>query len=517
MKRRKFVKNVSIAGAAAPIVVNDLKLQGVMKKLFVPSKLAEDRVLVIIRMNGGNDGLNTVIPRDQYSNLSIQRPSILIPETSVLPLTPEVGLHPEMGGMKNLYDTGKLAIIQNVGYPQQNRSHFRSMDIWTSGVMDPQTTTGWLGRAMDHDYPNYPSAYPNTTFPDPFAISMGYQVSATCQGLMGNFSHAVEDPFDTFSLQTSAALNDGTYYGSHMEYITTMIGQSNAYGNQVNQAANAVSTLSTMYDPGNKLAEQLRFVAQMISGGLDTKVYILNINGFDTHDGQVDFNSTLTGNHAELMKKVSDAIAAFQDDCNLLGISNKVAGMTFSEFGRQVAGNASYGTDHGDAAPLFLFGSCLSAGIVGANPQISNTITNQEGVAMQFDFRDIYASILRQWFEVDQADIANMFDHTITYYDVLSACNLGLEEENADEKSRAIIFPNPAESKTTVRFLSQNEWVKIEVYNMLGSRVAVYLDNNLSAGEHNIPMDISDLAVGQYTIHIIKESGTAQAKLSKVK
>lgn len=516
MKRRKFVKNASLASIAAPMVVSDLKMQAVSKKLFGYSKMAEDRVLVIIRLNGGNDGLNTVIPRDQYANLVIQRPDVLVPEPQILPLTTNVGLHHEMGGMKNMFDAGKLAIIQNVGYPQQNRSHFRSMDIWSTGALDPQTTTGWMGRAMDNDYPNYPSAYPNTTYPDPFAISLGYEVSATCQGLMGNFSHAVEDPFDTFSLQTSAALNDGTYYGSHMEYITTMIAQSNSYGNQVNAAANAGSSLSTLYDPANPLAEQLRYVAQMISGGLDTKVYILNINGFDTHDAQVTPGDALTGSHANLMKRLSDAIAAFQDDCQLLGIANRVAGMTFSEFGRQIAGNASYGTDHGDAAPLFLFGSCLSAGIMGANPTIDNTITNQKGVDMEFDFRDVYASILDQWFGVDQTEIQTMFEHTVTFYNVLGACNLGLGEESGEEKVTSLIYPNPAINNTTIRFDALNEWVKIEAYDMLGSRVGIYHDDNLKAGEHNIPMDISDLAIGQYTIHVTKESGDSQVKLTKI-
>ncbi len=516
MKRRQFVKNATLASVAAPMVINDMKMQAVSKKLFGYSKMAEDRVLVIIRLNGGNDGLNMVIPRDQYANLVIQRPDILIPEPQILPITPEVGFHHEMGGMKNLFDNGKLAIVQNVGYPEQNRSHFRSMDIWSTGAMDPQTTTGWLGRAMDNDYPNFPSAYPNNNYPDPFAISMGYEVSATCQGLMGNFSHAVEDPFDTFSLQTSGVVNDGTYYGSHMEYISTMIAQSNSYGNQVNAAANAGTTLSTMYDVNNPLAVQLRYVAQMISGGLETKVYILNIDGFDTHDAQVTPGNPLIGAHAVLMKRMSDAIAAFQDDLQLLGIANRVAGMTFSEFGRQIAGNASYGTDHGDAAPLFLFGSCISAGILGANPTIANTVTSQAGVDMEYDFRNIYASILKQWFGVDPVEIQTMFEHTVTFYNVLGACNLGLEEGEEDKKVASLIFPNPAVSKTTIRFESLDEWVKIEAYDMLGSRVAVYHDNTIKAGEHNIPMDISDLAVGQYTFHVMKESGNSQVKLTKI-
>ncbi|MGJ8661431.1 MAG: DUF1501 domain-containing protein [Bacteroidota bacterium] len=517
MKRRHFVRNVSLAGVATPFMLKEMKVQAINKKLFGYAKVAEDRVLVIIRLNGGNDGLNTVIPRDQYSNLSVQRSNILIPETQVLPLTASVGLHPSMTGMKSMFDNGKLSVIQNVGYPEQNRSHFRSMDIWTSGMMDPSNTTGWVGRPFDNAYPNFPDAYPNPTYQDPFAITMGYQVSATCQGIMGNFSHSVENPFDTFSLQTSAALNDGTYYGSNMEFIATMIGQANAYGNQVNTAANAGTTLSSMYDPNNSLATQLKYVAQMISGGLETKVYILDLGGFDTHDQQVVDGFTTTGNHANLMKKLSDAIAAFQDDLQLLGLSSRVAGMTFSEFGRQVASNASLGTDHGDAAPLFLFGSCLNAQILGPNPTISNVLQNQAGVPMQIDFRDVYASILKDWFVVDPVEIQTLFEHTITFYPVLGACNLGIEENFADEKAKLLLYPNPSVNQTTVRLETMNEWVKIEAFDMTGSRAAILFDSNLVSGEHNIPLDISDLKPGQYLIRVLKDSGMTDAKFTKLR
>jgi|TARA_R110000737_G_C14621781_1_gene493397 uncharacterized protein (DUF1501 family) len=517
MKRRHFVKNVSLAGVATPLLVNNMKMQAVNKKLFGYAKVAENRVLVIIRLNGGNDGLNTVIPRDQYSNLSVQRSNILIPETQVLPLTSAVGLHPAMTGMKSMFDAGRLSVIQNVGYPEQNRSHFRSMDIWTSGMMDPANTTGWIGRPFDNAYPNFPDAYPNSTYEDPFAITMGYEVSATCQGIMGNFSHSVENPFDTFSLQTSAALNDGTYYGANMEFITTMIGQANAYGSQVNAAANAGTTLSTLYDPNNPLAKQLQYVAQMISGGLETKVYVLNINGFDTHDGQAVDMATTTGDHANLLKTLSDAIAAFQDDLQLLGLSNRVAGMTFSEFGRQIASNASFGTDHGDAAPLFLFGSCLNAQIIGANPTIPNVLQGQAGVPMQIDFRDVYASVLKDWFVVDPVEIQTLFEHTVTFYPVLGSCNLGIDENEKDEKAKLLLYPNPSVNQTTIRLMVENEWVKIVAYDMTGAESIVLFDNNLSAGEHNIPLNISDLSTGQYVVRVIKESGITETKFSKLK
>lgn len=518
MKRREFVKNLALASAGTPILLNGMKFQSIGKQLFDISDAASDRVLVIIRLNGGNDGLNTVIPRDQYANLTIQRSNVLIPEPSVLPLTTEVGLHPVLTGMQSMYNDGKLGIIQNVGYPQQNRSHFRSMDIWTSGLIDNPPNQGWLGRQLDQEInnPYYPEGFPNATYPDPFAISMGYEVSATCQGLMANFSHAVNDPFAVFNLAGSGVVNDGTYYGDNVEYLATLIDQANAYGSQINDAANNGNTMSSLYDSNNPLAVQLQYVAQMISGGLQSKIYILNINGFDTHDAQVSNTNTAQGTHADLIKRLSDAIHAFQDDLMLLGLEQRVVGMTFSEFGRQIASNASLGTDHGDAAPLFLFGSCLDIDIMGSNPTIPSSIINQAGIPMQVDFRDVYASILKDWFYVSTSNIQSLFEHTVTFYPLTSACNVGLNEEELS-KEEALIYPNPCTYNTKIRFTALNEWVKIDVYDLNGRHVREVYDGNLTQGRHDIPMEVRDLKMGEYTVQIKKESGTVNSKLLKIK
>lgn len=517
MKRRTFVKNVSLSSVTVPFIFKDLKFEAISKKLFKYSRSAEDRVLVIIRLNGGNDGLNTLIPLDQYDNLMIQRPNVIIPEASIIPISPTNGFHPSMNGMADMFNNNNLAIIQNVGYPEQNRSHFRSMDIWSYGSLDQATNTGWLGRNFDQQFPNFPEDYPNTDNPDPFAISMGYEVSATCQGLVGNFSHTVSDPFQTVNVGNGSALNDGTYYGSHMEYLSTIIAQTNAYGQQVNDAANSGSTLSTLYDDNNPLAVHLRYVAQMISGGLKTKVYIVNINGFDTHSAQVDSNNTIIGAHADLLKKVSDAIAAFQDDVNLLNLQQRVAGMTFSEFGRQIASNASDGTDHGDAAPLFLFGSCLSGTIIGPNPIIQNTIQDQAGVPMQIDFRDVYASILRDWFEVDEAQVQTFFEHNVTFYPLLRACNnLGIN--NLSKISfDSLVYPNPCVNEATLKFICKDEWVKVEIYDLAGKKISTLVDKNLSPNKHEIHFETKDLPLGNYQIYIQKKSGNETVQFLKLK
>ncbi|MFN5418286.1 MAG: DUF1501 domain-containing protein [Flavobacteriia bacterium] len=516
MKRRSFVKNMSLASISVPFIFKDLKFEAISKKLFEHSRFAEDRVLVIVRMNGGNDGLNTLIPLDQYDNLVVQRSNVIIPETNIIPLTSTNGLHPSMTGMASMFNTGNLAVIQNVGYPEQNRSHFRSMDIWSYGSLDQATNTGWMGRNFDANFANFPDDYPNTDYPDPFAISMGYEVSATCQGLMGNFSHTVSDPFQAVNVGTGSAVNDGTYYGSHMEYLSTIIAQTNAYGQSVNDAANNGSTLSTLYDANNPLAVHLRYVAQMISGGLQTKVYIVNINGFDTHSAQVDANDNTIGSHADLLKSVSDAIAAFQDDLNLLGLNQRVAGMTFSEFGRQIASNASDGTDHGDAAPLFLFGSCLSGTIIGPNPTITNLIEDQAGIPMQIDFRDVYASIVRDWFQVDEAEVQTMFEHNVTFYPLLRACNLGINDL-AKLSFESIVYPNPCVNHATLKFLSKDEWVKVTVYDLNGREFKILIDKQLDPKQHEITFDTSDLPLGTYQVQILKKSGEESVRFVKLR
>jgi uncharacterized protein (DUF1501 family) len=516
MKRRQFIKNVALTSASLPFVSNGFGMQALSQKLFNFSTGAEDRVLVMIRLNGGNDGLNTVIPLDQYANLMIHRPEIIIPQNQILSVTPEVGFHPQMQGMKGLFDQGKMSVVQNVGYPEQNRSHFRSMDIWTSGSLDVSETRGWLGRYFDSYNPNYPTGYPNVTYPDPFAISMGSEVTATCQGIAANFSHAVSNPNNAVNLYQGGFVNDGSYYGDHVEFVGTIIEQTNSFGQVINTAAQAGNNLSAMYDPTNTLATQLKYVAQMISGGLKTKVYVLSLGGFDTHDNQADATNLLAGTHRGLLKTVSDAIAAFQDDLQLLGLEQRVVGMTFSEFGRQIEANASLGTDHGDAAPLFLFGTCIQSGIIGPNPTIASSLPDQAGIAMQIDFRDVYASILRDWFQVPTNEVQQLFAHQVQFYSLAGTCNVSLEEQ-ALANGSMLVYPNPTPSNVHVKVNLEEGRTMGELRDANGATVKTYFDQNFSSGLHTIFCDMEGLASGTYFLVIRNNEKTLLEKVVKMK
>lgn len=517
MKRRDFVRNTTLGAIGVPFVINELKYNTINQKLFSTSKNAEDRVLVIIRLNGGNDGLNTVIPLDMYDNLVLQRSNVILPQNSVLDLgVSNLAFNPAMTGMRNMFNDGKLSVIQNVGYPEQNRSHFKSMEIWSNGDIASNATTGWLGRYLDQEYPGFPAGYPDQENPDPFAISMGYEVSATCQGIASNFSMAVNDPANLGQLTSSIDNFENSIYGDHLQFISQIVDQSNAYATQVTAALNAGNSMSTLYPGANQIARQLQNIAKLISGGLKTKIYILNINGFDTHDAQVVQNDTINGTHAGLLSILSDAIEAFQDDLNLLGIEDKVLSMTFSEFGRQIASNASYGTDHGDAAPMFLFGSCVNNSVIGSNPVISDTIVNQKGIDMEYDFRNIYASILKDWFQADPADIQSMFEQTVNFTPVASACNsgVGLDEYTLD-KETLLVYPNPAVDAATVSFECLNEKVKLSIFDLNGKQVVDVFEQNITKGKHEVKLDLRALTPGTYTAQVIKPSGVLNTRFIK--
>jgi uncharacterized protein (DUF1501 family) len=517
MKRRDFVRNTTLGAIGVPFVINELKYNTVNSSLFKTSKSAEDRVLVIIRLNGGNDGLNTVIPQDMYDNLAMQRSNIIIPETDILDLgVSNLGLHPTMTGMRNMFNDGKLSIIQNVGYPQQNRSHFKSMEIWSNGDISSNATTGWLGRYLDNEFPGFPGAYPDQENPDPFAMSMGYEVSATCQGLSSNFSMAVNNPASLGQLTSSIDNFENSIYGDHLQFISQIVDQSNAYATRVTAALNAGNSLSTLYPSNNYLAEQLQNIAKLISGGLQTKIYILNINGFDTHDAQIQQNDPLAGTHTNLLNTLSSAIEAFQDDLSLLGLENRVLGMTFSEFGRQIASNASNGTDHGDAAPMFLFGSCINNSVIGSNPIITDTIVNQAGVDMEFDFRNIYASILKDWFQADASDIQAMFEQPVSFTPLAAACNssIGLDEYSLD-KETLIVYPNPAVDLATVRFECLHEQVKLAIYDLNGRMLVEVFEKQINKGKHEVKLNLTGLTPGTYTVQVIKPSGILNARFIK--
>jgi uncharacterized protein (DUF1501 family) len=370
---------------------------------------AQDKVLVLIQLSGGNDGLNTVIPLEYYDAYHSARANIAIPEEKILRLEgfDGTGLNPAMPELQRLFNAGKVSIIQGVSYPQPNFSHFRATDIWLTGADAGQVLpTGWAGRYLDREYPHFPQDYPNVTMPDPLAIQVGSLVSPALQGPSLTMGMAISNPNSFYELigDKAAPVNDSRA-GDQLAYIREMSVKTDQYAGVIKTAAMKVTKQSDKYPAGGKnaLADQLKIVARLIAGGLQTRIYLVSMGGFDTHARQTDATDTTTGVHAKLLAKLSEAINAFQDDLAYLQVENRVVGMTFSEFGRRIQSNASGGTDHGAAAPVFIFGKGVRSGVIGQNPTWPSKLTVNDNLAMQYDFRAVYTTLLEKWFRTNEA------------------------------------------------------------------------------------------------------------------
>ncbi len=434
MNRRRFLKASALT--AAPLMINRMPVWAgntvpntMMKALATTANLC-NRALVIIQMNGGNDGLNMVIPLDKYSQLSSARPQLLIPaaNTTALPGTSgTTALHPAMTGMHNLFANGKVAIVQGVSYPNPNYSHFQAQDIWfTASNTLPSPSTGWIGNTLDADHPGFPNGYPNAVSPDPLAIQIGGSLPLSLQGPNINMGYNVPSPSALTQIANATTAGaPASDYGTELTFLRLMKDQSNAYTTRISNAYNGPNNtngnLSTMYaTSGNSLSDQLKIVARLIRGGLYTPIYVVNHSDtFDLHVNQVAVDAMgstnpLLGSHKTALEKLSVAVTAFMDDLQLMGHAHRVIGMTFSEFGRRVIQNASYGTDHGSSAPVMVFGATVQGGVLGTSPNLPTTITGSTQVPMQHDFRQIYSTIMQQWMCLSSSTASSVLGGTFT-------------------------------------------------------------------------------------------------------
>lgn len=416
MKRRDFLKMTAAASAGVAVSGMPISAMG-QESVFgdwMKGRATNGNVMVFVLMAGGNDGLNTLIPLDRYTELSNARPNLMIPANDVLSLTghANTGLHPSMTGMQSLFNSGKLNILQGVSYPNNNYSHFRATDIYMSGKdSSVNSETGWLGRAIEDQLPGSPQAYPNSSFSDPLAIEIGSSASlflAGQNGVNGMSISNINSFYNIVNNTVDPAPNSKA--GNELTFLRYINQQTNSYNQVIQQAATLGNNLATY--PASSLAQQLKIVANLISGGLQTPFYIVRQGGYDTHFVQVEAD-TKTGRHADLLGDLSDAITAFQTDLQMLGKDDHVAGMTISEFGRRIIQNASTGTDHGKAGPAFVFGKNVNPTVLGTSPVLPTNATVSDQVPMQHDFQDIYASVLDDWMGMSASTSQSILDSNV--------------------------------------------------------------------------------------------------------
>jgi len=521
MKRRSFLRHATrstiIPAMLGGTGINTFARSPLMQGLY-SDQSETDRVLVLIYLGGGNDGLNTVVPIDQYSRLAQVRPQVILPEASLLGLdgVSDLKLHPSLDGFRSLYDDGKLGVVQNVGYPNQSYSHFRSTDIWMTGAdADELLPTGWLGRYLNSEYPNFPVDYPNPDVPDPLAIELGYNLSVAFQGPVTGMGMVVGDPEWFYQLVNDVEEpTPNTQAGEKLKYVRLITKQSQVYGEVIKNAASKVTKQADY--PENELAEQLRVVARLIAGGLQTRLYMVSLNGFDTHDGQVLASDHTQGEHANLLKTLGSSVEAFMKDLEYLNIQDRGMGATVSEFGRRIISNASLGTDHGSAAPMFLFGNSVSGGIYGSNPKIPDQVTSEDNLPMETDFRTVYGSILKNWFCVNDDVMQGTLDFDGSTIPIISesACLSTSIFDRNQHAGRSLInnYPNPFRHQTTISFESAGKPLQVQIFDQQGRHMETIAKGTFPAGEQVAVWDAQKYSSGNYYLRF-QDSLAQQSKV----
>ncbi len=432
MKRRDFIHNFSHAVAAGAILPNFNYLEASKKYALLENTVDPGKILIVLNFSGGNDGLNMITPMDQYANLDKVRPHVIIPEKKLIQLGKnDLAFHPEFKDMKVLFDEKRLKIIQNVGYTTADFSHFRSSDIWQSASDFNQfVTSGWLGRLAEHEHPAFPESYPNSKYPDPLAIELGYSNSLLLTGV-NSFPGFIPGSPENINNIVNEFDNDypNTYTGEKLNYIQIIAKQSNLYSSVVRDAY--IKGNHNIQFPNGDLGGQFYKLSRLIRGGLNTRIYHATIGGFDTHDYQVSPDDHTKGPHANLLTNVNDSIIALMKCLDQTGDSDRIMLVTYSEFGRRIASRGSGGTDHGTAFPMMIFGNNLNANVLGKNPKIDPKMTWEDNLDAEFDFRQIYASVIEQWLGGDNATIKDVL--TKSYNQV------GLTKEYADDDMDGVL------------------------------------------------------------------------------
>ena len=432
MKRREFVKLSSTASALGllPFEVSAaLKLANSTINCDVSS-----RKLVLIELRGGNDGLNTLIPYDNYGYYSsVLRPDIYVPDNNFSNQAVDISLssnqqlmfHPALldgqynSGFKGLYQSGMLRILQSVGYPSANKSHFASIDLWSTGndgnSWDNGKDSGWMGRFMEEAYSNFlPSNFPLGIQLGSSNTWLGFHAEHQ-HGLAMNIEGQDSENFYTvlngLSGQAPSNIPNNSHYGAELQYIVDTDASANIYSQSIQNAFNATGSNNLVNYPDTDLANQLKTVARLMRGGIDTKVYLVTIGGFDTHNSQNQSSGDINGRHNELLNEVSTAIDAFVADINSDSVGDDVIGLTFSEFGRKAKQNGNLGTDHGEIAPMFVFGKPVQGGVSGVNVDLSEATSNNNWQikTVQFDYRQVFATIMQDFLGAENTVVDNAF------------------------------------------------------------------------------------------------------------
>lgn len=399
--RRRFLSAVSTATSAVSsglVSLSPLAPRFLLESAARGAEAHGETILVVVQLSGGNDGLNTVVPYadDLYRS---QRSSLAITKQQVLKIDDYCGFHPSLRGFAKLWENKQLAVVQGVGYPNPNRSHFESMDIWNSAQTKPDKQQGgWLGRALDAHKEQLSKRTDNAALhlgeePLPRALVAREVATPSLRSLERFKLDSTGDAERRSSLQTATQMPRGQQ-SDLLKFVQTSTAAALAASARIEAAAKDYQT--PVKYPTTSLASKLKSIAQLIDAGLTTRIYYVAIDGWDTHSQQAPA-------HAGLLEQLGDAVRAFVEDLTQHGHGERVCTLLFSEFGRRVKENASRGTDHGAAAPVFLAGGKVKPGLMGKHPSLSDL--DDGDLKHHTDFRSVYAALLEKWLQWPSAAV----------------------------------------------------------------------------------------------------------------
>lgn len=499
--RRSFFKTLGV-GLGGSMMLGGMQVGAtVVSPLAKALAAAEstDRALVFIRLKGGNDGLNTIVPLYDYSTYANLRNTIRINQSDAFNLSSEFAMPNFMGNLESFWNDGKMKVVHGVGYDEQNLSHFRSSDIWATGTDSEEVlSSGFLGRYYEEEFPDYLSNPPA----EPLAIQIGSVGNLMFRGSdTTDYAFSVADPNQLAQLAQNGWLHDVNnlppcLYGEQVGFIRGIANSTFIYAGVINDAYSNSTNAVNYAD--SSLGRQLALVARMIKGGLSTKVYLVTLDGFDTHANQPDA-------HQALLTDLADSVTTFYQDLAASGRDNDVLSMTISEFGRRPEQNSSDGTDHGAAAPSMFFGPALEGnGFIGDHPSLSN-LDYAGNLVFNIDYRQLYASVMENWLCIPQATV----DETLlnVHYDRLQ---LGFEcVTSVTEHQRVALKHEPLympDGSVAIQYtLPQAMDVTVQLYNIMGQQVDQLDSGYRSAGTYRVPVASSNqnLSAGQYIYRII--------------
>jgi len=502
LTRSEFLRRMALLSGGVGLGIAGMPGQAYAQ---MPAGLAASvpagNALVIIQLAGGNDGLNTVIPAENDTYFA-KRPDIAIKKVDALALKNGMYLHPSMTGIKSLYDQGNVAVVQSVGYANPNRSHFRATDIWNTGSdANVVWEEGWAARYLAEKYPSYPIAMPA----HPMAIQLGSVESLLFQSDIGRFGTVFEDPALFYQLVSGTLADDeippATLAGDELAFLKQISSTSIQYSTVIRDGA--LKGVNTVSYPATNLAKQLGIVAKLISGGLETPVYLCTIGGFDTHANQLT-------QHANLWKQISDAVAAFQKDLKTQYKADKVTLMTFSEFGRRVNQNGTTGTDHGTAAPMFVIGNTVRGGLIGDNPNLLNLDTNGD-LKPNFDYRQVYSTILSDHLGLSTTATDGIFKKSFERLPIY--LNSPLIAEAGVKVTLLDPAPNPASSQVRIQFAAFEAMrVELALFDMQGQKIGSIYTGEVQSGTYTYPVDLTQFPAGTYLVSLATSTGARITK-----